>query len=136
MIGRLIALELEPADFVIFGGAPLLVHGLRRNIRDVDVVARGSAWERAVKLGVPATGVLSGAPMVHFWGGLIEVSAEWISPEWDVNELIERADIIGGLRFARLSDVLAYKRSLGRPKDRHDIVLLELMGLRSGPRFE
>jgi hypothetical protein len=63
--------------------------------------------------------------MVHFWGGLIEVSPEWISPAWRADELIDRADVVAGLQFAQLEDVLAYKRSLKRPKDIKDIRTLE-----------
>jgi hypothetical protein len=36
-------LDLDQSDFVIFGSGPLLAHGLRRRIRDLDVVARGTA---------------------------------------------------------------------------------------------
>ena len=37
-------LDLDHRDFVIFGSGPLLAHGLRRRIGDLDVVARGPAW--------------------------------------------------------------------------------------------
>lgn len=62
--------------------------------------------------------------MAHFWGGLIEFSQGWISDDWDADDLIDGAEIIQGLPFARLSDVLAYKQALSRPKDLRDITLL------------
>jgi hypothetical protein len=124
-IRRLISLELDRDHFVIFGSGPLLAHGLRRDIGDLDVVARGPAWKRALELGTPAVGPLNQAPMVHFWGGRIEVSGGWISPTWNVDELIDKADVIAGIRFARLTDVLAYKRFLCRPKDIADICAIE-----------
>ena len=34
-------LDLDRRDFVIFGSGPLLAHGLRSGIRDLDIVARG-----------------------------------------------------------------------------------------------
>jgi hypothetical protein len=43
---------------------------------------------------------------------------------WTADVLIERAEIIQGLRFARLADVLAYKQMLMRPKDMADIQAL------------
>jgi hypothetical protein len=127
LIRRLIALDLDRDDFVIFGSAPLLAHGLRRSIRDLDVVARGAAWRRASELGIPAIGTISGDPIVSLCGGCIQVSQEWVLKTWSVDDLIDRAEIIQGLRFARLVDVLAYKKMLMRPKDIADIQALSQM---------
>ena len=129
LIRRLIAFDLDRDDFVILGSAPLLAHGLRRSIRDLDVVARGAAWRRASELGIPAVGTISGDPVVHLCGGRIQVSQKWISKAWNTDDLIDQAEIIQGLRFARLADVLAYKQMLMRPKDIPDIqALTQLLG--------
>jgi hypothetical protein len=128
LIRHLIALDLDRNDFVIFGSAPLLAHGLRQSIRDLDIVARGAAWRRASELGVPAVGMISGGPAVHLCGGRIQVSQKWISTCWDTDDLIDRAEIIQGLRFAPLADVLAYKCILMRPKDIVDIQALTQLG--------
>jgi len=121
-------LDLDSRDFVIFGSGPLLAHGLRRRIRDLDVVARGTAWRRVSQHGFPAAGAINGAPMALFWGGLIQFSPGWISEDWDTDDLIDRAEIIQGLPFAQLTDVLVYKQKLDRPKDRADIeALLDLL---------
>jgi hypothetical protein len=129
LIRCLIAFDWDRDDFVIFGSAPLLAHGLRRSIRDLDVVARGAAWRRASELGVPAVGTISGDPVVHLCGDRIQVAQEWIAKAWNTDDLIDRAEIIQGLRFARLADVLAYKQMLMRPKDIPDIqALTQLLG--------
>ncbi|MGH4011288.1 MAG: hypothetical protein ACRDTH_24530 [Pseudonocardiaceae bacterium] len=120
-ITRLIEFGLDRDNFVLFGSAPLLAHGLRRDIRDLDVVARGHAWRHVSARGIPGFGAVSGDPVAHFWGGRIQFSRGWISPDWDPDELIDSAEMIEGLRFARLTDVLAYKQVLGRPKDLVDI---------------
>jgi hypothetical protein len=117
-------LDLDPHDFVIFGSGPLLAHGLRRSLSDLDVVARGATWHRVAERGEPGIGAISGAPMALFRGGRIQFSRGWVSPEWDADDLIERAEIIQGLPFAQLKDVLAYKQELARPKDRRDVVAL------------
>jgi hypothetical protein len=140
LIRRLIKLvtelDLDPSDFVIFGSGPLLAHGLRQSVRDLDVVARGKAWRRVSERGIRDAGAISGAPMGLFWGGLIQFSPEWISQDWDTDDLITRSEVIqiGGtepireLPFAQLTDVLAYKQKLDRPKDRPDIdALLDLL---------
>lgn len=117
-------LDLDRHDFVIFGSGPLLAHGLRQSIRDLDVVVRGTAWDRVSRHGSPARGSINGATMALFWGGLIQFSQGWVSDDWDADDLIDRAEIINGLPFAQLTDVLAYKRTLLRPKDRPDIAAL------------
>jgi hypothetical protein len=140
LIRRLIKLvtelDLDRSDFVIFGSGPLLAHGLRQSVGDLDVVARGNAWHRVSERGIRDVGAISGAPMALFWGGLIQFSPEWISQDWDTDDLINRAELIqvGGaelireLPFAQLTDVLAYKQKLDRPKDRPDInALLDLL---------
>ena len=136
LIRRLIKLvtelDLDRRDFVIFGSGPLLAHGLRRCIRDLDVVARGTVWRRVSQHGFPAAGTINGAPMALFWGGMIQFSPGWISGDWDTDDLIDRAEIIQGLPFAQLTDVLAYKQKLDRPKDRSDIE--ELLDLLRQPR--
>ena len=117
-------LDLDRHDFVIFGSGPLLAHGLRQSIHDLDVVARGTTWDRVSQHGSPAKGNINGAPMTLFWGGLIQFSRGWVSDDWDADDLIGRAEIIQGLPFAQLTDVLAYKQMLLRPKDRPDIAAL------------
>ena len=132
LIRRLVKLvaefDLDRRDLVIFGSGPLLAHGLRSRVRDLDVVARGEAWRRVSQHGFPAVGTINGAPMAQFWGGLIQFSPGWITQDWDTDDLIDRADIIQGLPFAQLTEVLEYKQRLGRPKDLSDIqALLQLL---------
>ena len=117
-------LDLDRRDFVIFGSGPLLAHGLRYGIRDLDIVARGSVWQHVSEYGSPDTGSITGAPMALFWNGLIQFSQGWISDDWDTDDLIGRAESIQGWPFAQLADVLAYKQMLLRPKDHLDIAAL------------
>lgn len=125
LIRSLLTLDLKCDDFVIFGSGPLLAHGIRRRISDLDVVARGAAWDTVCESphGAPAVGEITGDPMVHFEteDGSIRVSEKWIYDDWDTDKLIDEAEIIGGLRFAQLTEVLRYKQREGRPKDLEDI---------------
>lgn len=117
-------LELDLRDLVVFGSAPLLAHNLRNEVADIDVVVRGDAWERVARHGTPAKGSVNGAPVAAFCGGSIQFSAGWISEKWDIDKLIDEAEIIQGLPFAQLSAVLAYKLALDRPKDHDDVKAL------------
>jgi hypothetical protein len=113
-LGKLRALNLPTADYAVFGSGPLAVRGLIEEMHDLDVVARGTAWEQAKGLGQVRTAP-EGDPVVWLEGGAIEVFGGWLG--WDIEVLIDNAEIIEGLPFARLEDVLAFKLSLGRPKD-------------------
>ncbi|MGW3961112.1 hypothetical protein ACWED2_14935 [Amycolatopsis sp. NPDC005003] len=121
LVRELVAMDLDPDQFVVFGSAPLLAHGLRTTIRDLDVVARGDVLAWAERAGTPGVGAYSGDPVWLFRRGRIQFSAGWITPRWNVGELMAGAEVIGGLRWARPSDVLRYKLELRRPKDLADI---------------
>lgn len=111
---ELAALALPARDYAVFGSGPLAAHGILEELGDVDVVARGAAWERATELG-PVEVAPYGDPLVRFGDGAVEIFGGWLG--WDIDSIIDGADLINGLPFARLEDVLAFKRFLGRPKD-------------------
>ncbi len=119
---KLRALRLPASEYAIFGSGPLVAHGLLGEIRDVDVVARGTAWRRATELGPTLVGT-EGDPVVRLEDGRIEVFGGWMG--WDIVALIDGAQRIDGLPFARLEDVLTWKRTYGRPKDLEHVRLIE-----------
>jgi hypothetical protein len=112
--GKLRALDLPTEDYAIFGSGPLAVRGLIEEMHDLDVVARGAAWEQVEGLGEVRI-ASEGDQVVWLEGGTIEVFGGWLG--WDIDMLIDNAQIIDGLPFARLEEVLAFKLSSGRPKD-------------------
>ncbi|MBE1464895.1 hypothetical protein [Kibdelosporangium phytohabitans] len=122
---------LDPDHFVVFGSAPLLVHGLRETVSDLDVVARDWVWDYVSEHGEQGEGTRSKDRIWLFHGGRIQFSRNWIrfdedeehsaKLEWNTDDLIDSAEPVGGLRFARVEDVLAYKQRLLRPKDQIDI---------------
>ena len=123
LIRKLLALNLPPDDFVVFGSGPLMAYGLRES-RDLDILARGAAWEAAARCGQPMTKP-NGTEYVSCGDGEIEVFRNWGPGEWDTDRVIDTADIIGGIRFASLDYTLRWKRTLNRPKDQEDIRLIE-----------
>jgi hypothetical protein len=87
-------------------------------IGDLDLVARGEAWKKASGLGVPMFFPNQRDPVIHFWGGKIEVFREWLTPNpWTTDILIDHADWFAGFRFVRPEYVLTYKWYLNREKD-------------------
>jgi hypothetical protein len=120
LIKQLLAIGLPPEDFVVFGSGPMLARGIKES-RDLDVLARGAAWTKA-SAGGTSEAAGGGRKAVI---GDIEIFNDWGPGEWHVDELIDGADVIEGIRFATLENVLKWKRLVGRPKDREHISLIE-----------
>ncbi|MDH6114116.1 hypothetical protein P3T36_002937 [Kitasatospora sp. MAP12-15] len=119
---RLAELGLPVEDFVIAGSAPFYLRGLREEISDLDIVARGLAWQRAMELGRPQPAPYGGTRAIRLVDGRFEVLDGWF-PELfgDVGQLLARAEPIGALRFLTMADTVRWKRWLDRPKDRADL---------------
>jgi hypothetical protein len=125
LVARLLALRLPPDDYAVFGSGPMLAHDLKADVGDLDVLARGPAWAMAVTLGEPTPAPSGSGLMVELDGGSLQIFSAWTSADWDVDRLIDGAELIGGIRFVPLPLVLAWKRQSGRPKDLADIKLIE-----------
>ncbi|HBR80288.1 MAG: Transcriptional regulator, AraC family [Candidatus Uhrbacteria bacterium GW2011_GWE2_45_35] len=98
-----------------------------RNIReshDLDVVARGSAWEIAKLLG-DIEWREDGVQRVSLLNSDVEIFNSWGFGRWSADELIDSADLFEGVRFVNLGIVLEYKRQLTREKDLVDIKLIQ-----------
>lgn len=55
----------------------------------------------------------------------VEIFNDWGPGEWNVKQLIEDSEIIEGLPFVRLIEVLKWKKLLKREKDLKDIEMIE-----------
>ncbi|MFC9884472.1 hypothetical protein ACFVJW_33425 [Streptomyces libani] len=115
----LVSLGLPVNDFIIAGSGPMLAHGIRSPLGDLDVVARGRAWEKALTLGAPSPAPLGYVDHIVLQSGDIEILNGWF--DYDVDKVIDEFEIFCGIRFAPLGKVLEWKRRLNRGKDREDI---------------
>ncbi|GAB4002038.1 hypothetical protein GCM10029992_39180 [Glycomyces albus] len=123
----------DPGDFVIAGSARLWIARARKDLTDLDIIARGSTWIEAQRLadcgnGHPANGTISGDKVVLLYGGRIEVSDRWFMDDDDTDRLIDGAELHRGLRFFSIAQVVRYKSALNRPKDREDLAALDRLG--------
>lgn len=121
---KLFSLQLPSEDFAIFGSGPLYAHGLRETINDIDLITRRSAWDIISKNTVIDLKILSHKKVVLFDGD-IEAFNNWGPGEWDIDELIDSAEKIDGIKFVTLQNVLKWKKMLQRPKDIFDIEKIE-----------
>jgi len=118
-------LNLPLNDFAIFGSGPMFAHGLKKQLRDIDVIARGKAWENALNH-KDKEKVWSNGTVINFYGQGIQVVRTWMyGGNFKTDELIDNADVVEGIRFVKLECVLAYKREMGRLKDKRHIKVIE-----------
>lgn len=132
LFAALRSLDLPSGDFVIFGSGPLIIRGIIEATNDLDIVSRGAAWDKARSKGEKL--ILSdGAHLASFFDGAITGGATWKYGSFDIDELIDSAEMIDGLPFAPLVCVVEYKRNADRPKDREHLRLMEAAGLIPDP---
>jgi hypothetical protein len=120
----LAALSLPRRDFAISGSAALYARGLLDEIGDVDVVARGEAWTRAAALGEVTLAPYWPVHQVVLHDGAVEVLDGWFPELWDVNRIIDEADVVEGFRCIRVEVVAETKAMLLRPRDEEHLRLL------------
>ncbi|CAM5427647.1 MULTISPECIES: hypothetical protein [Streptomyces] len=124
LIRELCSLKLPTADYVVAGSGPLLAHGLRSVVHDLDVVARGDAWEAVLRLGDPEVPPSGFGRLVSLFDGDIEVFDRWLPGSPDPDRMIESAELVEGIPFSPLYEVLTWKERLGRRKDQEDVKLI------------
>jgi hypothetical protein len=119
-------LNLPLGQYVVFGGGPLMAHGIR-DTADVDLfvtpelyqVLKADGWEEK-ELGGPHGGL-------YLVSGIYEADDTWHYGDYDPTPetIIAAANMIQGVPFAPLAEVLKWKRAFGRPKDVADVELIE-----------
>jgi hypothetical protein len=125
LIRLLAELRLPPSDYVVTGSGPLLAYGLKTTVHDLDLVARGEAWDRALTHGQVSLAASGLGLRVELFDGRIEVFDHWLAGSADVDAMIDAAVRVEGIPFMSLGDTLRWKRGLGRAKDLADIALIE-----------
>ena len=61
----------------------------------------------------------------YLWNDEIELYRDWKPGQWDIQKLINDAEIIDGLSFVRLERVIEWKKLSCREKDLKDIEIIE-----------
>ncbi|WP_052509673.1 hypothetical protein [Kitasatospora griseola] len=121
LVRKLMSLRLPTRDYVVAGSGPLLAHGLKDDIGDLDLVARGTAWEIITSLVRPVPAPSGHGVMALLFDGEIEAFDMWLPGTCGRDELIEEAELIQGIPFSPLRRVLGWKQRYDRSKDRADV---------------
>ena len=106
-LDHLKSLNLPAEQFAIFGSGPMVIKGMHEN-NDIDVIVKNELWDALKKTHKP---ILKNNKKTEY----IEIGEIEIFPNWkpwfdDVDELIDTADIIDGIRFVKLEHVLTWKK--------------------------
>lgn len=123
LFGAVRDLHLPIGDYAIFGSGPLIVRGIVEATNDLDVICRGRAWEAVQQVG-HATTFDDGNPCVHLLDGRLTFGITWKYGRFNLDDLIDTAEVIDGLPFVRLEHVVGYKEAADRPKDRAHLAAL------------
>ena len=111
------SLRLPEGDYAIFGSGPMIIRGIVEPGNDLDIISRGSAWNRAREVGVVEYLPQHDVEVVSCFEGAITIGTRWAIGDFDVDDLIDTAEIIDDLPFVRMEHVILYKQIAGRPKD-------------------
>lgn len=125
LFGEIKNMKLPVSEYAIFGSGPMCVRNLKScSDSDIDIIAseelfdvyrNESGWEfKANEHGDE-----------YLKNGNIEIWKNWRPGEWNIHELIKNAEIIDGIPFVRLSDVLKWKQFFDREKDKKDVEILK-----------
>lgn len=125
LIKKLLTLNLPTNDYALFGSAQMFLHGIKELGHDIDIIARDEAWKKAQSLGVVEKTKLGDGYVVTLFDGEIEIFNDWVPDKWDINELIDTADLIENIRYVTLNNLIKWKKAMGRPKDVEHLKMIE-----------
>lgn len=126
-IEQLKKLGLPIDEFVIVSSGALAIRGIRE-AKDLDVIVTNSLWNKLTA--IYQTEVENGVERIKFDNSNIDIlnPAQSIfgnSGVVSVEEIFEKADIFGGIKFINLNHLKKIKLKLGREKDLKDIELID-----------
>lgn len=106
----------------------MAAHGIKE-IHDIDIVVTSELFERCKNENwehIPWT-FPEKLGQIYLRKGVVELYLDINCGNFNptIHELIQRADIIKGIPFASLEDVLKFKKEYNRPKHARDIELIK-----------
>ena len=125
LLQRLRELDFPSDHYAIFGSGPLLVRGWISEVVDIDLIAREPVLTLALEAGGPLYLEEHDVTVIGIDDGAITIGTSWAYGDFDIEELIDTAELIEGLPCVLLEHVVAFKRAAGRPKDLEHLAIIE-----------
>lgn len=118
-------LNLPLGKYALFGSAPLGIRGMRE-CHDIDIITMEDVWEvYKYKEGWKVKKLIENENVEYIRKDSIELYKNWGPGEWDVEKLIRESEIIEGLPFVKLEQVLRWKKLNRRGKDLKDLEIIQ-----------
>ena len=118
------SLDLPRGQFALFGSTPMGIRGLKA-CNDIDMVVSEELFAELKEGGQWKVKIFEGDGKEYIVKGNCEAFQEWGPGDWNMQELIESAEIIEGLPFVTLENLLRWKKLNGREKDLRDVITIE-----------
>lgn len=125
LFARVKELNLPIGKYALFGSAPLGIRNLK-DCHDVDIIVTEELWnEYKNKPEWELKEMLNKFKDVYLCNGDIELWKNWRPESWDMEDLINNAEMIDGLPFVKLEEMIKWKKMNGREKDLKDVEAAE-----------
>lgn len=122
---RVKELNLPIGKYALFGSAPLGIRNLK-DCHDVDIIVTEELWnEYKNKYGWELKEMPNKFKDVYLYNSDIELWKKWRAGNWNIENLIRDAEIIDGLSFVKLEEMIKWKKMNGREKDLKDVEVAE-----------
>ena len=126
LLGKVKTLGFTLGTYAVFGSGPLVVHQIRE-VSDIDIIVKPDVYQ---KLRQSSDWEIKNWPSggEYLSKNIFEIAAGWhylSAYQPDIDKLINEAELIQGIPFIRLEEVVKWKKAFGREKDFQDIKLIE-----------
>jgi|SRR3989344_1073991 len=118
-------LNLPFGKYVVVGSGPLVARGIR-DFKDIDILVTEDLYEKLSQEEGWIVGSGEAGRKV-LMKNIFEIDKVFWCKDYrpDTEELIKNAEIINGIPFLQLPEVVKFKKTLGREKDFNDIKLID-----------
>ena len=124
---KLKSLNLPMGEYVVVGGV-MSAHGIRES-HDLDILVTPNLYRSLLNSGEYKQCTCEECLKVSrlmLKGDGVDIIPNYMLGNYigSTKDLIDNADVINGFPFVKLSEIVKFKKELGRPKDTEDILLI------------
>ncbi len=114
-------INLPLGQYAVVGSGVMSAHGIRQH-GDVDLIVTTELFEKLKKGGWEMSKEKKN--VIKYGNYEADIDCKYGEYQPNSKELIETAEIINGIPFIKLDEVIKFKKALNRDKDKNDIQLI------------
>jgi hypothetical protein len=123
IVSKVKSLNLPKGSYIVFGSCPMAIAGIRE-AGDIDFLVSTELFEQLERSGWKQIEKTPNDKSLVKDDFEAHINWDFSSYKPTLEHLLESGDIVDGVPFASLSEVLNWKIAFGRPKDLKDIKLI------------